>query len=316
MSIFVNITHCQVKEFDGDEYSYTEWIFTTKPGLFGYPGGIACITGVILIVVLTLIVGFALPCIRRSGHFELFYFTHLLFIAYYVLLLFHAPDFWKWFVGPLAIFLVETLYRLLCTFFGHGKTSVKAAVVFPSSVTGLVIYRPERFKFNPGDWVFIKIPSISLMEWHAFTISSAPEVEDYFTLHIRGVGDWTRNLHNYVKEEHAKQAKGLRRNSTKLEKMTASVREKLLVAKNSFSNPRRKESDLPYYETNKEKHGKRMGDSNVDEKKKKEKRKNLQSKVGSLYSKTEKPLVQFRKKGLKIHGMTITIYQQKYISFL
>ena len=28
-------------------------------------------------------------------------------------------------------------------------------------------------------------------EWHPFTISSAPEVSSQFTLHIRGVGQWT-----------------------------------------------------------------------------------------------------------------------------
>jgi hypothetical protein len=35
-----------------------------------------------------------------SGHFQVFYLTHMLYFAYFVLLIFHAPDFWKWFVGP------------------------------------------------------------------------------------------------------------------------------------------------------------------------------------------------------------------------
>jgi hypothetical protein len=37
---------------------------------------------------------------RRSGHFQVFYLTHMLYFAYFILLIFHAPDFWKWFVGP------------------------------------------------------------------------------------------------------------------------------------------------------------------------------------------------------------------------
>jgi hypothetical protein len=37
---------------------------------------------------------------RMSGHFQVFYLTHMLYFAYFVLLIFHAPDFWKWFVGP------------------------------------------------------------------------------------------------------------------------------------------------------------------------------------------------------------------------
>jgi predicted ferric reductase len=42
-------------------------------------------------------------------------------------------------------------------------------------VTGLVIQKPAKFSFTPGDWVFIKIPQIATFEWHPFTISSAPE---------------------------------------------------------------------------------------------------------------------------------------------
>ena len=325
LSYFVNITHCQVchEDMGSVKYSYFEWIFTSSPGIFGYPGGFACITGICLIIVLTIMVGFALPCVRHSGRFELFYFTHLLFIAYFFLLLFHAPDFWKWFVGPLAVFLVEVLYRLLTTFFGHGKTSAKAAVLFPSNVTGLVINRPQQFKFNPGDWVFIKIPSISWMEWHPFTISSAPEAEDYFTLHIRGVGDWTKKLHAYVKEEHERHKKGLKRNSTNLEKVTASVREKILVAKHSFLSPKReaKEGLLPYYESKRGSQRKKMRERkeiktqeyNQHGKEKKDKRKKLKSIVGSFYSKTDKPMVQFRKKGEKVNQTnSISLQKQSF----
>ena len=56
-----------------------------------------------------------------------------------------------------------------------GKSIVTAGIVLPSKVTGLVIKKPAKFNFNPGDWVFIKIPQIATFEWHPFTISSAPE---------------------------------------------------------------------------------------------------------------------------------------------
>ena len=49
--------------------------------------------------------------------------------------------------------------------------------------------------------MFIRIPEISTFEWHPFTISSAPEDEDQFTLHIRAAGGWTNKLHEYFKEE-------------------------------------------------------------------------------------------------------------------
>jgi hypothetical protein len=42
---------------------------------------------------------------RRSGHFQVFYLTPMLYFAYFILLIFHAPDFWKWFVGPAGCLL-------------------------------------------------------------------------------------------------------------------------------------------------------------------------------------------------------------------
>ena len=42
-------------------------------------------------------------------------------------------------------------------------------------VTLLIIPRPPKLRYQPGDYVFINIPSIAKNEWHPFTISSAPE---------------------------------------------------------------------------------------------------------------------------------------------
>ena len=72
----------------------------------------------------------------------------------------------------------------------------------PSNVTKLVL--EKEFDFSPGDYVFINIPSISRFEWHPFTISSAPEVEETFGLHIRCAGGWTNALYQYVKKENNK----------------------------------------------------------------------------------------------------------------
>lgn len=106
----------------------------------------------------------------------------------------------------MVLFSVELLYRFLSLFSGNvGASYVKAGLVLPSKVTGLVIAKPDRFKFHPGDWVFIKIPSVAKFEWHPFTISSGPEENDNFTLHIRAVGGWTTKLHDMIADLHSKQ---------------------------------------------------------------------------------------------------------------
>ena len=54
-------------------------------------------------------------------------------------------------------------------------------------------FEKESFKFKPGQYLFLNVPSISLFQWHPFTISSTPE-EGFVTIHVRIVGNWTQTL--------------------------------------------------------------------------------------------------------------------------
>ena len=200
--------HPQVCEEGARPYNYGEWLFTWMPHCFGLIPGIANPTGVILIIVLTVMVICSMPQVRRSGHFEAFAWTHYLYWAYWILLILHAPDFWKWIVGPGVIFLLEMIYRQVSSVMGVGKTTISQGIILPSKVTNLIITKPPNFHFSPGDWVFIKVPTIAQNEWHPFTISSAPEMPGSFTLHIRGVGQWTNRLYAYFEEEYQRQQGG------------------------------------------------------------------------------------------------------------
>lgn len=132
---------------------------------------------------------------------KVFYFSHLLYVIYWVLLIFHAPNFWKWFVGPCAVFIIEKVFRVSRSLSDEGKTWVTMGVVLPSKVVSLVIRRPPHFTFKPGDYIFVNIPAIATFEWHPFTISSAPEQSDVISLHIRVVGHWTNKLYEYFEAE-------------------------------------------------------------------------------------------------------------------
>merc|ERR1719445_2310026 len=89
MTLNITITHCEacLPDADGKKWSYIHWIFTTMPGIFGMPGGYANITGVILILVMTVIFVGSLSVVRRSGYFQVFYCTHLLYWVYWALLI-------------------------------------------------------------------------------------------------------------------------------------------------------------------------------------------------------------------------------------
>ena len=81
--------------------------------MFGLVVGISNPTGVALIVILSIMVICSMPFVRNSGHFEIFYFTHLLYSAYFVLFILHAPRPWYFMVAPLALFFAELLYRFV-----------------------------------------------------------------------------------------------------------------------------------------------------------------------------------------------------------
>jgi predicted ferric reductase/Ca2+-binding EF-hand superfamily protein len=161
--------------------------------LFGTSAGR---TGLALLLVFALVWAFSLPAVRASGHFELFYRTHLLYPLWFALLLWHGPVFWQWAALPLGVFVLDKLLRL-------PRTAAEARVLdvtpLASGVTKLAIEKPPEFSHTPGDYVFLKLPAIAPHEWHPFTISSAPEQAE-LTLHVRSLGDFTSALYRLATE--------------------------------------------------------------------------------------------------------------------
>ena len=51
--------------------------------------------------------------VRRSARFELFYFTHLLYVVWLGLAIAHAPSFLLYAGVPIAGFVVEQILRLV-----------------------------------------------------------------------------------------------------------------------------------------------------------------------------------------------------------
>ncbi|XP_032089065.1 NADPH oxidase 5 [Thamnophis elegans] len=175
-------------------YCLWEYLFTTRPGI-GWIHGTASLTGLLLQLLTSLMLVCSTTLVRRSGHFEVFYWTHLFYIPIWVLLIVHGANFWKWFVIPGSLFLGEKAFA--ATLSRVGGLYIVEVNLLPSKVTHLVIQRPPFFHYKPGDFVYLNIPVIARYEWHPFTISSAPEQPDTIWLHIRSLGQWTYRLHEY-----------------------------------------------------------------------------------------------------------------------
>lgn len=53
--------------------------------------------------------------------------------------------------------------------------------------------KKDKTTVRAGQYIFICCPEISYFQWHPFTLTSAPQ-EDYLSVHIRVVGDFTAAL--------------------------------------------------------------------------------------------------------------------------
>ncbi len=152
---------------------------------------LAALTGCLLVLLFVVMWLFALERSRKHFPYEAFLTAHALAIPIAIALLLHSPNYWKWFLVGGTGYLADRAVR----FWRMRRPSrLASARALPSQVTELAVERPPGWTFRAGDFVWLLIPSISRLEWHPFTISSPPEREGTFTVHIRTVGDWTMQV--------------------------------------------------------------------------------------------------------------------------
>ncbi|HKP60717.1 MAG TPA: ferric reductase-like transmembrane domain-containing protein [Polyangiales bacterium] len=162
-------------------------------------------SGAALLSCLLLMFGCAVSVVRRRN-FELFHLTHLLYLAFFPLLLAHSLSVLSWVLVPCLVFALDRALRIARR--THATHAVAAAAL-PSAVTHLSLARPPDFQHQPTDYVFARVPEIAKYEWHPFTISSAPE-RQHLSLHVRNLGNWTGALHKLIASGRTGRAEPLR----------------------------------------------------------------------------------------------------------
>nr|XP_008014286.2 NADPH oxidase 5 isoform X2 [Chlorocebus sabaeus] len=220
---------------EASPFQFWELLLTTRPGI-GWVHGSASPTGVALLLLLLLMFICSSSCVRRSGHFEVFYWTHLSYLLVWLLLIFHGPNFWKWLLVPGVLFFLEKAIGLAVS--RMAAVCIMKVNLLPSKVTHLLIRRPPFFHYRPGDYLYLNIPTIARYEWHPFTISSAPEQKDTIWLHIRSQGQWTNRLYESFKvsDPLGCGSKRLSRSVTMRKSQRLSKGSKILLENHQFCN--------------------------------------------------------------------------------
>ncbi|XP_051136426.1 ferric reduction oxidase 8, mitochondrial isoform X2 [Andrographis paniculata] len=140
------------------------------------------------------------PRIRRK-QFRLFFYTHHLYIVFMILFLFHGGDRHFYMVFPgIFLFAVDKLQRLIQS---RPCTCIVSARVFPSKAMELTLPKDPRMRYTPTSVIFLKIPSISKVQWHPFSVTSTSSLdENTISVIIKCEGQWTSSLYSLVHNEH------------------------------------------------------------------------------------------------------------------
>ncbi|KAF2500503.1 hypothetical protein BU16DRAFT_248553 [Lophium mytilinum] len=168
--------------------------FLTGPGWSGY----------VLIITLMLIAWTAMEK-QKKANFERFWYTHHLFVVFFIFWSIHGafcmikPDFapfcsgigvfWEYWMFGAFLYLAERISREIR---GRHKTFVSKVIQHPSNVVEIQI-KKEHTKTRAGQYIFLCCPEVSVWQYHPFTLTSAPE-EDYISVHVRMVGNFTKAL--------------------------------------------------------------------------------------------------------------------------
>ncbi|KAM7274345.1 hypothetical protein ACFE04_029009 [Oxalis oulophora] len=163
-----------------------------KTGRIYLAGEIALVTGLVIFIT-------SLHPIRRKM-FEIFYYTHHLFVVFLVFVLFHVGDRHFYWVFPgIFLFGIDKLLRIVQSKPG---SFVLSAGLYPCKAVELTLPKDPRLKYTPTSVVFMKIPMISNLEWHSFSITSSSRSDDYtMSLTIKCDGEWTNSLYEIIQAE-------------------------------------------------------------------------------------------------------------------
>uniref|UniRef100_A0A0C9S5Y5 TSA: Wollemia nobilis Ref_Wollemi_Transcript_12342_3899 transcribed RNA sequence n=1 Tax=Wollemia nobilis TaxID=56998 RepID=A0A0C9S5Y5_9CONI len=199
-----------MKQFFGEKQPDNYWWFVK---------GVEGVTGIIMVVLMAIAFILATPWFRRNRlnlpkslkkltGFNAFWYSHHLFVIVYALLIVHGiklylqhkwykKSTWMYLAVPVLIYGAERLLRAFRS--GYKSVKILKVAIYPGNVLALHMQKPQGFKYKSGQYMFVNCPAVSQFEWHPFSITSAPG-DDYLSVHIRSIGDWTRELRNVFQE--------------------------------------------------------------------------------------------------------------------
>lgn len=166
--------------------------------------GVANLAGVISLLAGLCMWITSLPGVRRLN-FELFFYTHQLYVVFVVFLALHVGDFiFSFAAGAIFLFMLDRFLR----FFQSRRTvEVLSARSFPCGTLELVLSKPANLHYNALSWIFLQVRELSWLQWHPYSVSSSPrDGKNHLAILIKVLGDWTAKLEGRIPTDDEKES--------------------------------------------------------------------------------------------------------------
>ncbi|GLJ11039.1 hypothetical protein SUGI_0141080 [Cryptomeria japonica] len=133
----------------------------------------------------------------RQRFFEVFYYTHHLYLIFIVFFALHVGDMVLSLALPgIFLFFLDRYLRFLQS---QKTVHVISARKLPSNIVQLVIAKHPSLVYNPASVIFLNLPFISRSEWHPFSIVSTSSIDsDRLSILIKCQQGWTKKLDNCI----------------------------------------------------------------------------------------------------------------------
>ncbi|CAN0824948.1 Ferric reduction oxidase 2 [Linum grandiflorum] len=137
--------------------------------------------------------GTSFPKIRRMS-FELFFYTHYLYIVFIVFFIFHVGISYAYTMLPgFYIFLVDRYLRLLQS---RHQVRLLSVRILPCQALELNFSKSPGLRYSPTSIMFLNANFISKLQWHPFTVISNSNLEPTtLSVLVKSTGSWTTILY-------------------------------------------------------------------------------------------------------------------------